>query len=299
MTIPAEILDHIVFWLLRERRAFSSISAFALASHRFRQVAFRRYFAALHVRSAVHWVRTCQIVGTFTWVRSLEASTTFFRYKMDGLSHFTSLRSLELDFSGDGLSTQNSRAGLLFKNMTAALIRLKLTHLPRIDSTLLSLVASRFSSLETLELSCTERLDIQCCWLCFEESSTCVVHSPIPDAYVTAETLARSFCRALTPLSALKSLHLGIFLSDADVLIRHLDRCAAVAIASLRTGYYPAPPFGPSKCAVCRAKHETAVLERERTTAALFKSLLPSLLVVGFSSWFSADRPKDASKGAT
>ncbi|KAI0369138.1 hypothetical protein BV20DRAFT_946832, partial [Pilatotrama ljubarskyi] len=288
--VPPEILDDITLCLLSQKRAFSSIAAFALASHQCRQIALRRYYEVLHIRSAQHWVRICQIAGTSEWVRSLDAQTTSFRYKMDGLSQFTSLRALDLDFSGDGLSTQNCRATLLFKNMTARLTRMKLTHLPRIDFTLLSLVASRFPSLEALELSCTELLDTSCCWLCFEESSTCVVHSPIPDAFTTVHSLAKKICIALEPLAMLKTLHLGIFLSDAEVLARHLDRCAAIAIASPRTGYYIAPPFGPEKCAVCRPEHGAAVLERERLAEALFKKSLPTLVLVSFSSWFSASQ---------
>ncbi|KAI0331631.1 hypothetical protein GY45DRAFT_1300567 [Cubamyces sp. BRFM 1775] len=225
----------------------------------------------------------------FIWVRTLSASTTVFRYKMDGLSLFTSLRVLELDFSGDGLSTQSSRATLLFKDMTAGLVQIKLTHLPRIDSALLSLIASRFPSLATLELSCVERLDEHCCWLCFEESSTCCLHSPIPGVYATIDTLVATFCKVLKPLERLETLFLGIFLSDADVLARHLERCAAVIMASPRTGYYPAPPFGPNECSVCCAEHAVATRSREFRAKAAIAAALPSMQRVGFSSWFPPD----------
>ncbi|KAH9893519.1 hypothetical protein C8Q73DRAFT_536642 [Cubamyces lactineus] len=288
--LPAELLDSVVYWLLVSgRSAFSSIAAFALASHQCRQIALRRYYAVLHVRSAPHWVRTCRIPGMFLWVRSLSASTTAFRYKMDGLALFTSLRALEMDFSGDGLSTQASRATLLFKNMTAGLTRMKLTHLPRIDSALLSLVASRFPTLITLELSCVERLDEHCCWLCFEESSTCCAHSPIPGEYATVDSFLSSFCRALKSLERLETLFLGIFLSDADVLARHLERCATVIMASPRTGYYPAPPFGPDKCAVCCAEHAVATRSRENRAKATMVAAIPSIRSVEFCSWFPQD----------
>ncbi|KAI0642113.1 hypothetical protein C8Q79DRAFT_1003489 [Trametes meyenii] len=285
------MLDEIVVCLLARGHAFESIAAFTLVSHQFRQTALRRYYATLCVTSSAHWVRTCKIKGTSKWVRSLKGSTTFFRYKMDGLSQFMALGTLELDFSGDGLSTQGNRVTLLFKNMTADLTWMKLTNLPRIDCALLILVASRFPTLRTLELSCTERLDERCCWLCFEESSTCCVHSPIPDTYPTAESLATNFCNALVPLKRLESLYLGIFLSPADVLVNHVQRCTASIFASPGGELlYLLPPFGPNMCTLCYSQHAEVTREKERSVEALFKASLPSLLSVGFSSWFPVAR---------
>ncbi|KAI9064791.1 hypothetical protein FKP32DRAFT_1611026 [Trametes sanguinea] len=285
--LPIELVDYIVHLVLATGRSFSSISAFSLVSHQFRQIALRRYYATLHVRSIRHWVRSCHIKGMFDWVRSLAASTTVFRHKLDALAQFTSLRSLELDFSADGLSTQTSRATLLFRNMSAQLTWLKLTHLPRIDLGLLSLVATRFPNLVTLELSCTERLDEHCCWHCLEESSTSCMHSPIPETFASADILITKMCKALRPLEKLETLLLGIFLSDADVLVRHLERCAAIIIPSPRTGYYSAPPFGPDKCSICHAEHGSVVQERERLASAMLRQLLPSVKAVKFSSWFA------------
>ncbi|KAI0831986.1 hypothetical protein BC628DRAFT_1310512 [Trametes gibbosa] len=290
-SLPAEILDAIVVRSLAANCAFTSIASFALVSRQFREIALRRYYASLHVGSPRHWVRLGSIRGMYTWVRSLEASTTSFRYKINGLSQFTYLKTLELDFSGDGLSTQSNRIAALFKNMSADLSTLKLTFLPRIDTVLLSLVSSRFSSLKILELSCTERLDKKCCWLCFEESSSCTAHSPVPDAFVTVESLSTNFCKALTPLKSLETLFLGIFLSDADVLIRHLEHCAAVLIASPRTpNFYSTPPFGPNVCSLCCTEHTNKVQERERLAKTLFRTALPSLRTIRFSSWFSSEQ---------
>ncbi|OSD04842.1 hypothetical protein PYCCODRAFT_1450858 [Trametes coccinea BRFM310] len=289
--LPIELVDSIVHWLLATGRSFSSISAFSLVSHRYRQIALRRYYGILHVQSVRHWFRMCHIKGMSDWVRSLGASTTVFRHKVDFLAHFTSLKTLELDFSDDGLSTQTSRATLLFRNMTAQLKTLKLTHLPCIDLALLSLISTRFPTLVTLELSCTERLDERCCWHCLEESSTCCVHSPIPEAYATTDILIVKVCKALRPLEKLETLLLGIFLSDADVLVRHLERCAAIIIPSPRTGYYSAPPFGPDKCAICHAEHGPAVRERERLASDMLRQLLPSVKAVEFSSWFAVEAP--------
>ena len=130
--------------------------------------------------------------------RSLLASSNFFGQSLDILRYFTSLQELDLDFSCDGLSTQASRVLHIFNNISADLSMLKLTYLPRIDASLLALIAFRFPSLTTLELSCTERLDKTCCWLCFEESGSCTVHSPIPDVYPSVKNLAVSIHYNLT-----------------------------------------------------------------------------------------------------
>lgn len=231
---------------------------------------------------------------------------------MDALARFTSLQSLELDFTTDGLATQKSRCSLLFKNVIADLTTLKLTYLPRIDTALLTFLAARFPSLMILGLSCTERLDEECCWLCFEESSSCTMHSPIPEQFSSIQKLTvrsplelvrirllstlvlqSTFANALKPLGRLEHLHLGIFLSDADVLTCHLDRCAAVVKSSPRTGYYSSPPFGPDKCTICLAGHDTAVRERERMASTLMGTLLPSLKSIGWSTYFAKDRPGD------
>ena len=133
------------------------------------------------------WLTICAHICS-----ALRSSTSFFRFKMDGLAQYTLLRSLELDFAEDGLSTQRSRCLLLFKNMTADLTILAMTSLPRIDVPLLSMLSTRFPSLKTLTLSSTERLDKECCWLCYEESSGCTIHSPIPEVYPSVHALAVS-----------------------------------------------------------------------------------------------------------
>ncbi|TFK90140.1 hypothetical protein K466DRAFT_644575 [Polyporus arcularius HHB13444] len=291
--LPPEILDRIVLLLVSDTAGFPAIASLSLVSWQFRQLAFRRYYATLRVRSARHWVRSCRIDGMYSWVRSLDTSTPFFQYKLDALSRFASLQDLTLDFSADGLATQRSRCLLLFKNVTAGLSSLKLTHLPRIDVTLLSLLAGRFPALSKLELSCTERLDEQCCWLCYEESSSCVVHSPIPDCFPSAERLASVFGNALKPLRKLEHLFLGIFLSGADMLNCHFDRCATVVILSPRTGWYSSPPFGPDRCEICLVEHGATVRERERIASALLAKLLPSLETIGWSTYFAKDRPGD------
>lgn len=106
------------------------------------------------------------------------------------LLKFLNLQVVELDFSPDGLATQAQRAKLLLSLLPATLTELRLLSVPRVDTHILDLVAAQCPALETLDLTCIERLDEGCCWLCFEESSTCIVHSPIPDVYPSVKELS-------------------------------------------------------------------------------------------------------------
>ena len=94
--------------------------------------------------------------------------------------------------SSEGLSTQRSFIKYFFKQLPPHLIHLELSFLPRIDVNLLSCIATKFSDLKSLELTSTERLIDDCCWDCYEDASTCTVHSPIPDVYCDAEDLSVS-----------------------------------------------------------------------------------------------------------
>ena len=67
--LPQELVDYLVECLLCDSHAFSDIAAFSLVSYGFRQVAFRKYFAALEVGSAAHWDNLCRIAGVANWCR--------------------------------------------------------------------------------------------------------------------------------------------------------------------------------------------------------------------------------------
>ncbi|KAF6753099.1 hypothetical protein DFP72DRAFT_1046892 [Ephemerocybe angulata] len=97
----------------------------------------------------------------------------------------------------------------------------KVTRLPCIDTYLLRAIARAFPNLVSLELECTGRLKRSCCQTCYEDSLTLTVHSPVPRKYRSAEDLAHAFGEALKPLSSLKSIYLGIFLSPEDTIERH------------------------------------------------------------------------------
>ncbi|KAH9940864.1 uncharacterized protein BXZ73DRAFT_42334, partial [Epithele typhae] len=290
-SIPSEVLDGIAESLLAGCHGFSSVGAFSLVSYQFRQVALRRYFAKLRIRSAKRWDACCRIRGACLWVRGLSALSASFGPHVGALLCFINLRYLDLDFSSEGLSTQSARARVILENITAALVVLKIRRLSRIDVILLTLIAGLFPSLSTLELSCTERLDLACCWICYEESSSCVIHSPVPELYPSANHLAKAFGRALQPLQRLKSVFLGVYLSDADMLYRHLDRCAAFpATPSPSSGhFFLAPPFGPDRCDTCKGEHHAVVRERERLASRTIAEQLPSLETIGWSSYFTRE----------
>ena len=104
------------------------------------------------------------------------------------------LASLELACEAVSAFSLAASILLVFPQLPTTLVSLKLTALPYITPMLLRQISSRCANLKELELSVVERLGIDCCWACFEESSTCVKHSPIGfDEWCdTAEELAVS-----------------------------------------------------------------------------------------------------------
>lgn len=109
---------------------------------------------------------------------------------------FTHLKSLSIDFSVDGMATQRHTIETIFKPLIenpASSLRLQslnLTSLARIDLPLLKNIAKCFPLLDTLRLSCTERLFLGCCWPCLEDSASSIIHSPIPDMFSSPDSLA-------------------------------------------------------------------------------------------------------------
>lgn len=120
---------------------------------------------------------------------NLECSSKTITSEIDQLSNFDRLRVVEIEFSPDGLKTQFTRIKMIFKHLSPNITELRLTWLPCIDINLLSMIAARFTALETLDLTCAERLDEECCWLCYEESLSRTVHSPVPDVCYSTEQL--------------------------------------------------------------------------------------------------------------
>lgn len=234
--------------------------------------------------------------------RSLCASSRILSYKPTRLGYLTNLHTLSIDFAQEGLSTQHPRIKSLIENFDLASISLKLTsltlsNLPRIDIVLLRLIAASFPRLTDLYLSCTERLEFGCCWSCFEDSLGCTIHSPIPDDYLDVSDMAVSSCRQLQvsglmilyknafaselkPLSCLTHLHLGIFLSDDQLLYAHIAH-------SLGDEENMGLVDGSGQCSTCFESAVRDVRMRELQASVIVAQKLKAIKCVGWSSFFT------------
>jgi hypothetical protein len=130
--------------------------------------------------------------------RTLWSTTQAMQKKLPRLSLFSGLHELSVNCKHEGLATQHLFIKTMLCSLTVglptyhSLKNLTLTHLARIDAPLLRLVSSTFPLLEDLYLSCTERIHLEHCWACFEESLSCVEHSPIGETCFSHEELAVS-----------------------------------------------------------------------------------------------------------
>lgn len=111
------------------------------------------------------------------------------------LMNFTNLRDLHISFDDVNLRGQQKAIQTLITRFSVSSLTLNperslktliLTFLPRIDVPLLRSIASTFPLLVNLALSCTERLYG---WR-LEENWSCTNHSPIPDMFNDAPSLA-------------------------------------------------------------------------------------------------------------
>ncbi|KAH8991671.1 hypothetical protein EDB92DRAFT_644060 [Lactarius akahatsu] len=222
---PVEIMDRIVQEVLRSQsRAFSSIAALSVVSRQLRYISLKAYFSHLTLHRLTKAGKFIDIPDSSSWVRHL--STTMQIIEKKALPVFKmNLVSLELACEAVSVFSLSASILLVFPLLPTTLVSLKLTSLPHITSMLLKEIARRCTSLKELELSVVEQLGIDCCWACFEESSTCVKHSPIGfDASCdTAEELATFYARCLQPLGSLQRLSIGVFLSSSIVLKEHID----------------------------------------------------------------------------
>ena len=181
--------------------------------------------------------------------RSLSAPSFLIPPNVKELKKLPCLHDLHVDFSHAGLMLQRSCFGQLFKSLDAHKIILKLTslmltNLPRIDEDLLKMVAFELPGLIELHLSSTDSLDLDCCPNCYEDSLSRIIHSPIPEMYIDAKTLAvssvswgRSPCSPLvcwekeglwnsacTTQKPLEALHRDLLVTFRDVGYAHGTR---------------------------------------------------------------------------
>ena len=244
------------------------------------------------------------------------------------LHSLPNLHSLVISFSQTGVATQQAHLKKIIKlpqpylsnpvspigsplhapKAFSRLESLTLTALCFIDKALLTLVAKNFPNLTSLCLSCTDRLDMDCCWGCFQESASCAIGiSPIPDMFASVDHLAvcrqrraflpsiflneticqNVFAGALKPLHSLAHLHLGIFLCNESVFNAHfshiIDRDHSGHDCEHRT-----LPFGPETCIMCRtAEALCMVRECELAATKIMAKKLKSLKSLGWSTIFA------------
>ncbi|KAI0290422.1 hypothetical protein B0F90DRAFT_1786025, partial [Multifurca ochricompacta] len=296
---PVEIIDGIVEEvLLSQSRAFSSIAALSVVSRQLRYISLRAYFSRLTVSKLTRAGRILDIPNCCSWIRHLSTTMQIIEKRSLPVSKMK-LWSLELTCESVSVFSLAASILLVFPHLpVTTLVSLKLRSLPRITQLLLKEIARRCANLRELELSVIERLSTDCCWACFEESSSGVKHSPVDvDASscdtTTARDLATLYGRCLQPLANLKRLSIGVFLSSPVVLKKHIEDHSLTR----EDHYYfidcpfddsqqqgatglGCRPYTPTKCVQCWETHGLSTREDELLATM-------SLEWVRWSSWFS------------
>ncbi|KAH9074864.1 hypothetical protein EDB83DRAFT_2653849 [Lactarius deliciosus] len=286
-------MDRIVQEVLRSQsRAFSSIVALSVVSRQLRYISLKAYFSHLTLHRLTKAGKTIDIPDSSSWVRHL--STTMQIIEKKALPVYKmNLVSLELACEAVSVFSLSTSILLVFPLLPTTLVSLKLTSLPHVTSMLLKEISRRCTSLKELELSVVEQLGIDCCWACFEESSTCVKHSPIGfDASCdTAEELATFYAKYLQPLGNLQRLSIGVFLSSSIVLKEHIDsHSLAREDCQLAGTAIGCRPYTPTECATCWETHGLRTREDELMATMKLAQNLRSLTSVRWSSWFNSPK---------
>ncbi|KAL1696692.1 hypothetical protein GGG16DRAFT_42835, partial [Schizophyllum commune] len=306
VAVPLEIVEYIIQIIVAKYPVGSlgvarHLRSLSLTCHPIRHLVLRSYLRDLAILTRWQWEGIMRLSssiearysvfyqeGGLCWTRTLTlASTCIAPTNAHALSSLTRLHQLTVDFTDEGLSTQHTRLRLIATNLASRslaathdrLTALTLTSMPRIDTSMLHLISRCFPMLVDLYISCTERLEDA--WWCFEDSAGCTIHSPIPYVYADETHLATAFSNALKPLTNLSYLHLGIYLSDEDLLNAHSDEY------HLSTG--DEDPYGAvSGIAVCPycLKYAERVRQREIRASTIFAQSLKALRCVGWSSLF-------------
>ncbi|PSR82603.1 hypothetical protein PHLCEN_2v6036 [Hermanssonia centrifuga] len=284
---PVEVIDRIVQFMLGYKHDFTIIADFSLVSYQFRQICFRRFFSSLCAFSKYKWANICHIPGVFNWTRSLMCDSNALHIRPDTLRQFLKLKTVQVNFSSEGRNTQLTSTKLILPCIPSYLTHLQLGYLPLIDATLLQRISSNLPALEFLELTCSVRLEPDCCWDCYEEAGSHTIHSPIPDYYCSAQDLACAFGEALQPLNKLKDLFLGIYLSEVNIFYYHIDH-GFRRMRLLRTD-----PYGPEQCRQCHELYGEEVRQQEVAASASLARFLPSLKILGWNSFFAHEEDGD------
>ncbi|KAF7356609.1 Deacetylase sirtuin-type domain-containing protein [Mycena venus] len=298
--LPPEIIDLVIGFALQSLhhdgatspRLFAAIAPLTLVSSQFRLLTLRRFLRHIIFSETEfgnensQWNRFFLLLDSldektdgecFAWVRSLRTSskTLMGRFHSARLAALSHLEELSVDLATEGLITQKPFLKLIH-NASAKLTMLTLTSLPCVDIPLLRLISATFPCLLDLYLSCTERLELHCCWSCYEESLGRTTHSPIPDMFSSCTEMAIIFAKILKSLTHLMHLHLGIYFSDEMLIHYHI----AHAEAGERR------PFGPELCTLCEGAAAEVQL-RELAAGLQFAQSLKALRTFQCSSFFN------------
>ncbi|KAJ7155396.1 hypothetical protein C8R43DRAFT_884454 [Mycena crocata] len=304
-TLPAELLDRIIELALQfpSSARITNLSLFAASSWLFRSLAFRHFYRHIQLSSESQVKRIFTLLASLnektgedcsTWIRSLCAPSKTLLFHSAQLGALTHLETLSIDLYSEGLVTQHPCLKRIclellsspIENASHKLTMLTLTSLPHLDVPLLRLIGNNFPCLIDLHLSCTERLDLTCCWHCYEESLGLTIHSPIPEVYPDSTAMIGAFASVLRLLTQLTHLHLGIYLSDENLIPSHIDHGERER----------QPPFGPEECIICDEAAAEIQL-RELAAGLQLAQYLKALRTVGFSSFFD-DSHSDSTCGS-
>ncbi|KAI0048735.1 hypothetical protein FA95DRAFT_1654324, partial [Auriscalpium vulgare] len=307
--IPVDILVLVVGDVLAgNRREFQSIRSFSLASRLFRHIALKLYFTKLRLTWMVKAGRVFNIPDSAGWVRYLASDMHIMTSQALSGCNFTALTKLEINCVNEHKGSAMPQMSLLAPVLPPLLTELKLVSLPCISRLMLQKISDRCRELAELELSVAERIDVGCCWLCFEESQSCSTHSPVPGVYDSAEDLASDFGDALRPLTRLRRLSLGIFLSEEGVLSKHTvdhsSRWEAYRFFGRAKPDYSLPlhdlddcehdetvtsssVFTPAECVKCSDEHSRRVRMSELNAAIKLAQRLKGLESVRWTSWWT------------
>ena len=206
--------------MLLGKPRFSTIKNFSLANRLYRHIAFQRFFSYLCCTTKSQWTNLHRIPGVTSWTRfvnirsshlplidpephicalicryrSLECTTASLYVHTDQLLKFSNLHCVSIDFDAEGLGTHHNSSKLILSNLPPQISRLDLLHVPSITTYLLSLISTSCLQLESLVIRCSDCLLPDCCWNCYDEAGSRAVHSPIPEHYCDAESLAVHGC---------------------------------------------------------------------------------------------------------
>ncbi|THU92971.1 hypothetical protein K435DRAFT_861960 [Dendrothele bispora CBS 962.96] len=309
LQLPTEILDKVIKIVLEDAgdslsTRFDAIWSFTRSSHKFRQIALRIFLRVLDFKDQeACWYDICCMMrnesrrtgghGGFAFVRSLTTASRSMILDPCSLGHFINLNRLTIDLAKQGLGTQHDFFKSVFCDLLNSpmlnLKELSLESVPCIDSSLLRLISRCFPCLTNLGIAVTDRLvpeSYDCpCYFCLDDILSITFHSPIPVMFSTIEELAQVYSNALFPLSAtLRNLHLGIYLSDEDLLYNH---CAH---DTRNFGIFNGPM---TVCDACDQLVGRDVRDRERLASKIMAQSLRSLENVTWSSLFTSVHSED------